>query len=169
MGKRSTVEKLPPQLQTAIHAAIARGATIEDLVALVARAGEKISSSAAQRHAAKVRKRIEKIRASNAAATAIVAQLEAVKPGQAGAALTNLAVSEIMNLLINAEFGDFSIPQLTALVTAVGRLVRAEAAAWDRYAAKVDAAIDEAAAEAGIADNAIATVKAAILRHVATA
>lgn len=62
MGRKSSIERLDPKIRTAADAALKRGATIDEIVALLDGLGAGVSRSAVGRYAQKWSKQVERMR-----------------------------------------------------------------------------------------------------------
>lgn len=76
MGRRSSIEQLPEEIQEAAHKAIRDGATVDDLVRVINEHGASVSRSAAGRYKKRAEAQMQQFREAQEIAKVWVGKLE---------------------------------------------------------------------------------------------
>ena len=100
---RSSVDKLPTELREAVNAALADGATIDEITALIKDEGGDCSRSAVGRHAQKYRAWLREQRESDRAMQMWMQEFGDRPPGQAG-----LVLIETMRTMVFTSMAAFA-------------------------------------------------------------
>ena len=100
---RSSVDKLPAELREAVNAAVADGATIDEITALIRGEGGDCSRSAVGRHAQKFRAVLREQRESERTLTLWMKEFAERGQGKAG-----LVLIETMRTMVLATMADFA-------------------------------------------------------------
>ncbi len=146
MGRRSSVERLPPALRDAVDAAIEGGATIEEIVACIHERGGNCSRSAVGRYAKRMRELIREQREVDRCADLWIRVL-----GERAQGRTGLIAIEAVRTLALKSVGDLRERETPVATEEVARLAlalrRIESA--DKLRAERERALGQAAARGG--------------------
>lgn len=121
MGRRSSIDQLPPELRLEVDAAIKRGLTIDEIVAAVRQAGGEVSRSAVGRYAQQYREFAEQQREIASVAQAFGAEFGEADNLQ-GRLMTQLLTSLITRAvmpMLNGEEADLDPKDLHFIARAV--------------------------------------------------
>ena len=118
--ERSSIERLPPALQDAVNAAVAGGATIDEITARIRAHGGACSRSAVGRYVRNVRGMIRQQHESDRAIEAWLNAFGARTQGRAG-----LVAIETLRTLALSSLADLSERQKSLTPDEVGRLALA--------------------------------------------
>ncbi len=172
MGRRSSIERLPPAIKKAVDDAIANKATIEEIVAKLRELGAQASRSSVGRYAKSVKAVADKIRQSQDVAEALVKEIGPnAAEGKTGRALVQILQTISFKLLMKQAEGDepdidakdlhFLARALKDMSSARQIEINVEAKIRREFVQKLDAAVAEAekAGEKGLSAERVAQLR----------
>lgn len=171
MAKRSTLDKLPPEIREAAHEAIRAGATIDEITARIRDLGGTVSRSAVGRYTKRARDLVEQQKEYERIAEIWVREIGERPEGQVGRLVVELLRTQAMEVIFSlAESGEPADPDvLNTIALAIRRIETAGKLTTDRELAirrdEKSGAVKRAAAagrEAGLSADATAKIRAAI-------
>ena len=135
MGAKSTIRRLPIEVQEEILGCLNEGFTVDELVDLVKeRAGADISRSAMGRFAQKARPSVEKVYESRQVAKAMAKELGA-DDGSMNQGIINILQSSILNIVQTiTDDGELDLKTLNVLTRSVRELAVASKSNIDAVA-----------------------------------
>lgn len=176
MGRRSSIEQLPEQVQEAAHKAIRDGATVDGLVEVIERHGASVSRSAAGRYKKRAEEQMRQFREAQEIAKVWVGKLEEDPNSDVGRLLSEMlrtvAFQTIGQMGADEEGGGLeNAPESIMLLSrAMKDLASADKLSADRElkirqeTAKAAAgAAEEVAQQQGLSPDATRRIKSKIL------
>ncbi len=163
---RSSIKRLPPKLREAVDAAIADGATIDEITARIRAEGETCSRSAVGRYVKNVRDLIRQQQETDRTIKAWVDALGERTEGQAG-----LVLIETLRTMVLATMADLSareepvsLQDLSRLSLILKRIEGTDKLRKDRERAAKKAAndADRAKGQGGLSPEAVAIIRAEV-------
>ena len=153
-GGRSSVDRLPATLRDAVDAAIADGATIDEITAHIRAGGEDCSRSAVGRYSKNVRDLIRRQRETDRTVKAWVQELGERPEGDTGLFLIETLKSMVLDTMAGLRARGESVPtqELDRLSHILRRIEATEKLRKDRERA-VEKAAEKAAEKAKAADR----------------
>ena len=155
-GGRSSVDRLPAQLREAVDAAIADGATIDEITARIRAGGEDCSRSAVGRYSKDVRALIRRQQETDRTVKAWMQELGARPEGGTGRVLIETLQSMVLDTMADLRGRDEPAPmqELDRLSHILKRIEATEKLCRERERAAEKAKAEKAAEKAGSAGQA---------------
>ena len=166
MSRRSSVERLPPEVRDDIDQAIADGATIDEIVARIRALGGDCSRSAVGRYAKRVRNLIGRQREVDRFARMWLRELGERPVGQASLLVIEALRAQALLIVadLDEEEAPMAVAEIARLALALRRMESADRlrAERERTLAKAAARSDRAGQRAGLSPHAVAAIRLAI-------
>ena len=164
MSRRSSLEKLSPAIRDAVAAAIADGATTDEITAQIRALGGDCSRSAVARYVGRVREPILQQRESDRDAETWVNALGERAEGRSGLlaieALRTQALDAVTHLGKRKE--PLTADEIARLALAFHRIEGADRLRVERECTLAKAAAQGGGAKRGLSDDAVAVIRRAV-------
>ncbi len=175
MAPKSSIKALPREIRAAADEALKEGATIDQVVEVLAKLGAEVSRSAVGRYKQEVNKVGERIQRAREISTIFVEKLGAAPDGRQGRLITELMQTVVFDFLVPVGEGEapkVDPEEIMMLSRAIKDLASAEKISADRemvirksVAAEAAKVMEEAATatKGGLTQETIALFKAKFL------
>lgn len=173
MGRKSTLRRLPPEIQTEINRILSEGRlTLDELLEHLRSIGvEGVSRSALGRQKQKIDKMAANLRQSREMAEALIREVgPSAAEGEHGRLLVSSLRGMMLNYLAQAEEGDADPKSFMALARSLKDMAQAnrldqdfEAKVRERIQKETVKAVEDSAREAGLSAETVEAIKSRIL------
>lgn len=173
MGRKSTLRRLPPEIQTEINRILSEGRlTLDELLEHLRGIGvEGVSRSALGRQKQKIDKMAAKLRQSREMAEALVREVgPSVAEGEHGRLLVSSLRGMMLNYLAQVEEDETDPKSIMALARSLKDMAQAnrldqdfETKVRERIQKETVKAVEESAKEAGLSAETVEAIKSRIL------